>query len=96
MSGSNGDETAYLKLPALDPSANAYGYRDDGQWHTLRIPLRDLTGERAFGMQVSVLDIAKVTQPLVIADRYASTGKSAGFSGNSNTIDIDAVFWTPN
>ena len=96
MSGSNGDESAFLKLLALDPAANSYGYINDGQWHTLRIPLRDLTGERAFGMQVSVLDMAKVTQPLVIADRYASTGKSAGFSGNSNTIDIDAVFWTPN
>lgn len=96
MSGSNGDESAFLKLLALDPAANAYGYRNDGQWHTLRIPLADLKGERAFGMQVSTLDMSRVTQPLVIADRYATTGKTAGFAGATAVIDLDAVYWTPN
>ena len=96
MSGSNGDESAFLKLLALDPAANAYGYRNDGQWHMLRIPLADLKGERAFGMQVSTLDMSRVTQPLVIADRYATTGKTAGFVGATAVIDLDAVHWTPN
>jgi exo-beta-1,3-glucanase (GH17 family) len=94
MMGSNGDESAFLKLLVLDPQANAYGYRSDGQWHTLRIPLSDLKGERASGMQVSVLDMSRVTQPLVIADRYATTGKTAGFAGATAAIDIDAVFWS--
>jgi exo-beta-1,3-glucanase (GH17 family) len=96
MTGSAGDESAYLKLILLDPDANPYGYRSDGQWHTLRIPLADLKGERAFGMQVSELDMAKVTQPLVIADRYATTGKVAGFAGNTSAIELDRVYWTRN
>jgi exo-beta-1,3-glucanase (GH17 family) len=94
MTGSNGDESAFLKLLSLDPAGNAYGYANDGQWHTLRIPLADLVGERAFGMQVSALDMSRVTQPLVVADRYATTGKTAGFTGNTTVIDIDQVYWT--
>jgi exo-beta-1,3-glucanase (GH17 family) len=94
MTGSSGDESAFLKLLSLDPASNAYGYANDGQWHTLRIPLTDLAGEKAFGMQVSTLDMTRVTQPLVVADRYATTGKSAGFAGNNIPIDIDQVYWT--
>ncbi|MGA1325556.1 MAG: glycosyl hydrolase family 17 protein [Rubrivivax sp.] len=94
MTGSSGDESAFLKLLSLDPASNAYGYANDGQWHTLRIPLAGLAGEKAFGMQVSTLDMARVTQPLVVADRYETTGKSAGFAGNSTPIDIDQVYWT--
>ena len=94
MTGSSGDESAFLKLLSLDPASNAYGYANDGQWHTLRIPLADLAGEKAFGMQVSTLDMTRVTQPLVVADRYETTGKSAGFAGNGTPIDIDQVYWT--
>ena len=94
MTGSSGDESAFLKLLALDPASNPYGYVNDGQWQTLRIPLADLAGERAFGMQVSTLDMTRVTQPLIVADRYATTGKTAGFAGRTNPIDIDRVYWT--
>lgn len=94
MTGSSGDESAFLKLIALDPAANPYGYLNDGQWHSLRIPLADLVGERAFGMQVSTLDMGKVTQPLVVADRYDSTGKTPGFAGNTAVIDLDGIFWS--
>ena len=80
--------------PHIEGIRNAYGYANDGLWHTLRIPLADLVGERAFGMQVSTLDMSRVTQPLVVADRYATTGKTAGFTGNTRTIDIDQVYWT--
>jgi exo-beta-1,3-glucanase (GH17 family) len=96
MTGSSGDESAFLKLLSLDPASNPYGYANDGQWHTLSIPLADLAGERAFGMQVSTLDMSRVTQPLVVADRYATTGKTAGFTGNTRPIDIDQVYWTRN
>lgn len=92
--GSDGDESAYLSLIRLDPAANAYGYRNNGQWQQLRIPLSDLVGERAFGMFISARDLKKVTQPLVIADRYERTGKTAGFVGNTATIDLDSMFWS--
>jgi len=92
--GSDGDESAYLSLIRLDPAANAYGYRNNGQWHHLRIPLSDLRGERASGMFISTLDLKKVTQPLVIADRYEKTGKTAGFAGNTTTVDLDSIFWS--
>jgi exo-beta-1,3-glucanase (GH17 family) len=92
--GSDGDESAYLSLIRLDPAANAYGYQNNGQWHHLRIPLSALVGERAFGMFISTLDLKKVTQPFVIADRYEKTGKTAGFAGNTATIDLDAMVWS--
>jgi hypothetical protein len=50
----------------------------------------------AYGMtdaSKSKLDLSKVTNPLVIADRYEKTGKSTN-SNDRTKIYIDNVYWS--
>lgn len=79
-------------------SSGQYGYVNDGAWHQVAIPIRDLLpfGAQGFGMNNSpdaVLDMSKVTNPFVIADRYIQTGKDAK-SGITTKINIDSIYWT--
>jgi exo-beta-1,3-glucanase (GH17 family) len=75
-----------------------YGYANDGAWHDVAIPVKDLIpfGAKGFGMNNSpdaVLDLSKVTIPFVIADRYDHTGKDQK-SGIRTKLNIDAIYWT--
>jgi exo-beta-1,3-glucanase (GH17 family) len=79
-------------------SSGQYGYVNDGAWHQVAIPIRDLLpfGAQGFGMNNSpdaFLDMSKVTNPFVIADRYLQTGKDAK-SGITTKINIDSIYWT--
>ena len=79
-------------------SAGQYGYVNDGTWRQVSIPIRDLLpfGAQGFGMNNSpdaFLDMSKVTNPFVIADRYIRTGKDAK-SGITTKINIDSIYWT--
>lgn len=79
-------------------SSGQYGYVNDGTWRQVSIPIRDLLpfGAQGFGMNNSpdaFLDMSKVTNPFVIADRYIQTGKDAK-SGITTKINIDSIYWT--
>ena len=79
-------------------SSGQYGYVNDGTWRQVSIPIRDLLpfGAQGFGMNNSpdaFLDMSKVTNPFVVADRYIHTGKDAK-SGITTKINIDSIYWT--
>lgn len=82
----------------LPISSGQYGYVNDGQWRQVSIPLADIMakGAMAFGMTdptKSKLDMTKVTNLFVIADRYGVTGKSQG-SNDQTKILVDAIYWS--
>jgi exo-beta-1,3-glucanase (GH17 family) len=75
-----------------------YGFQNDGAWHQVSIPISAITpkGAMAFGMTdptKAKLDMAKVTNPFVIADRYAVTGKAQS-SNITTKIYVDNIFWS--
>ncbi len=75
-----------------------YGYVNDGAWHDVHIPISAITphGAMAFGMTdptKSKLDLATVTNPFVINDTYAVTGK-ADSSAITTPILVDAIYWS--
>jgi exo-beta-1,3-glucanase (GH17 family) len=75
-----------------------YGFQNDGTWHQVSIPISAITpkGAMAFGMtdpNKAKLDMAKVTNPFVIADRYAVTGKAQS-SNITTKIYVDNIFWS--
>ena len=96
LTGTTAGGSAYdVYLPL---SSGDFGYVNDGQWHEVSIPLSAITpyGAMAFGMtdaNKSKLDLTKVTNPFVIADRYAVTGKAQGSAINTK-ITIDKVYWS--
>jgi hypothetical protein len=82
----------------LPIASGQYGYANDGQWHQVSIPLADIIakGAMAFGMTdptKSKLDMTKVTNLFVIADRYGVTGKSQGANDRTKIL-VDAVYWS--
>ena len=82
----------------LPIASGQYGYVNDGQWRQVSIPLVDIIakGAMAFGMTdptKSKLDMTKVTNLFVIADRYGVTGKSQG-TNDQTKILVDAIYWT--
>lgn len=98
LTGTTAAGSAYDVYLAVDPANNTYGYVNDGNWHNVSIPISAITprGAMAYGMtdpSKSKLDLTKVTNPLVIADRYANTGKSANLN-NRTKIYIDNIFWS--
>jgi exo-beta-1,3-glucanase (GH17 family) len=75
-----------------------YGYQNDGAWHQVSIPISAITprGAMAFGMTDPTrarLDMTKVTNPFVIADRYAVTGKATS-SNITTKIQVDGIYWS--
>jgi exo-beta-1,3-glucanase (GH17 family) len=79
-------------------SSGQYGYVNDGNWHQVSIPISAITpsGAMAFGMTDATkakLDMSRVTNPFVIADRYAVTGKAQN-SNITTKIYVDNIFWS--
>lgn len=96
LTGSATNGSAYDVYLAIQPGE--YGYLNDGNWHTVSIPISAITprGAMAFGMTdatKSKLDLTKVTNPFVIADRYANTGKAQN-SGHTTRLYVDAIHWS--
>ena len=98
LTGTTAAGSAYDVYLAIDPANNSYGYLNDGNWHAVSIPISAITpfGAMAYGMtdaNKSKLDLTKVTNPMVIADRYANTGKATNL-GNTSKFYIDNVYWS--
>jgi hypothetical protein len=98
LTGTTTAGSAYDVYLAVDPANNTYGYVNDGTWRNVSIPISAITprGAMAYGMtdpNKSKLDLTKVTNPLVIADRYANTGKSNNLNDRTK-IYIDNVYWS--
>lgn len=93
LTGTAANNSLYDVYLAIAPGQ--YGYQNDGTWRQVSIPIRDIipAGARAFGMEnsaASVLDLTRVTNTFVIADRYGKTGNSAG---QTAVIWVDGVSW---
>ena len=98
LTGTTTAGSAYDVYLTVDPANNPYGYVNDGTWRNVSIPISAITprGAMAYGMtdaSKSKLDLTKVTNPLVIADRYEKTGKSNN-SNDRTKIYIDNVYWS--
>ena len=72
-----GTADAYLAV-----SSGSYGHVNDDQWHEVVIPLKDI---KAAGG-----DLSMVIHRFVIADRFATTGKTSGTTGLPK-ISVDAI-----
>ncbi len=72
-----GTADAYIAM-----SSGSYGHVNDDQWHEVVIPLKDI---KAAGG-----DLSMVIHRLVIADRFATTGKTSGTTGLPK-ISLDAI-----
>jgi hypothetical protein len=79
-------------------ASGQYGYFNDGDWHTVTIPIRDIKpfgnkGSGNEGSATSVFDLTKVTNPFVVADRFGKTGNNQ--AGATNTkIFVDNIYWS--
>ena len=98
LTGTTTAGSAYDVYLTVDPANNTYGYLNDGTWRNVSIPISAITprGAMAYGMTdatKSKLDLSKVTNPLVIADRYATTGKANNLNDKTK-IYIDNVYWS--
>lgn len=96
LTGSATNSSLYDVYLPIGPGE--YGYQNDGQWHLVSIPISAIIprGAMAFGMTDPTrakLDMTKVTNPFVIADRYAVTGKAAS-SNITTKIYVDGVYWS--
>lgn len=95
LTGSSPLGTAYDVYLVLSPGD--YGYQNDDNWHEVSIPIRVITqyGAMSSGMTDALkakLDMTKVTNPFVIADRFANTAKAQG--GNiTSPVQVDAIYW---
>ena len=94
LTGTAADSSLYDVYLVLEPGQ--YGYQNNGQWQQVSIPIQQIktAGAPAHGMQNSsaaVLDLTKVTNPFVIADRLAKTGKA---DQSQTPLEVDAIFWS--
>ncbi|NBR32786.1 MAG: hypothetical protein EBT84_11635 [Sphingomonadaceae bacterium] len=95
LTGSSSDGTAWDVYRAIEPGE--FGYRNDGQWHTVSVPVSELVarGAPGYGMTAPTarLQLNRVSNMFVLADRYEFTGKSS----NANVripILVDNIFWS--
>jgi exo-beta-1,3-glucanase (GH17 family) len=94
MTGTTVQSTACDVYLTINPASNTYGYSNDGNWHTVSIPIATIRAQAApaYGMPGSaVLNMAQVSSTFVIADRYAKTGNT---SPNNAAILVDDIRWT--
>jgi len=94
LTGTAADSSLYDVYWVLEPGQ--YGYQNNGQWQQVSIPIQQIktAGAPAYGMQNSpaaVLDLTKVTNPFVIADRFEETGKAIK---SQTPMEVDAIFWS--
>lgn len=96
VTGRGSDSSGYEVFMQL--ASGQYGYINDGAWHTVKIPLSTIiTAGTAVAGQPdnhgNSVDLALVSQPLVIADRYKFTGNLVGAT---TPINIDKIYWSVN
>jgi hypothetical protein len=88
------DDTAYNVFIPLGPGD--FGYYNDGAWHNVKIPVSAIIpwGTMSSGMTSAAyakLDLTMVTNPFVISDVFATTGKT---SASTTPIYLDDMFWS--
>ena len=88
-SGSTGFDV-YLAI-----SAGQYGYKNDGIWHPVTIPISVLraAGKPSYGnnANLATYNLQKVTQPFVVADRYDTTLNT---KFQKTEIFVDEIYWS--
>ncbi len=98
MTGSGAESSNFNVM--LKISSGQYGFANDGAWHAVKIPIADIIaasstnligGKDNFGNHP---DLAQVTQPFIIADRYDYTGNAPDATGYP--FDISRIFWSTN
>ena len=92
LTGSSNDSSAWDVYRAI--SSGEYGYDNNGQWQTVSIPVADLVarGARANDRQTSAtLQMNRVSNLFVIADRFSVTGNAGGAKP---AVLIDNIHWT--
>jgi hypothetical protein len=78
----------------LPISPGQFGYNNDGVWHQVSIPISALVanGAPAYGMPSSaILQMNRVSNLFVIADRYETTRNPSGSKPN---VLLDDIHWT--
>lgn len=98
MTGS-GTSAYDVYLTISNTNADGYGYVNDGQWHSISIPISALkaAGAPAYGTSAptSRLDLTKVTHPFSIGDRYANTSNVGGPAvGSTVKVFVDEIYWS--
>lgn len=91
LTGSATDSSARDVYLAISPGQ--YGYLNDGNWHQVSIPVSHLiaSGAPAYGMPASaVLQMNRVSNLFVVADRFANTGNAAGAKP---AVWLDDIHW---
>lgn len=92
LTGSTVDSTARDVYLAIAPGE--HGYQNDGAWRQVSVPVSALiaAGAPAFNMPASAtLQMNRVTNVFVIADRFGVTGNAAGAKP---MVLIDDIHWT--
>ncbi|MDP2007772.1 MAG: glycosyl hydrolase family 17 protein [Rubrivivax sp.] len=88
--------TAYdVYLPLSPDDAQGYGYRNDGQWRNVSIPISALkaAGAPGFGNNAATarFDLTKVTNPFVVNNLFATSGNT---TTSTAKIYIDNIYWS--
>ena len=78
--------------------SGSYGYNNDGAWHDVKIPVKDMLAWGAAGSGLpypnsAALDLTKVSVPFVLADIYGTTGKPSGTT-TATPIYLDNIYWS--
>lgn len=92
MTGLNAEGTGCDVYLAI--SSGEYGYVNDGAWHNVSIPISAIAAKAApaYGQPASAkLDMSKVSNAFVIADRFAVTGNTASAT---RPINLDNIYWS--
>lgn len=93
FTGNTSDQMGVDVYLTIDPASNSYGYANDNAWHAVSIPISDIvpSAAPAYGQDASAtINMEQVFATFVIADRYATTGNSAGAT---NSISLDNIRW---
>ena len=92
LTGGSADASAYDVYLPMAPGD--HGYQNDGTWRQVSVPVTALIarGAPAFGMPQSArLQMNRVSNLLVIADRFGITGNAPG---SKPAVLIDDIHWT--
>ena len=95
MTGTGAEFNAWDVYLPISPGQ--YGYAPGNEWSQVSIPIADLvkSGSASFGSNAppASLQLGRVSNPFVIADRYAKTGKAEG-TNDRTPILIDDIHWS--
>lgn len=95
MTGAGAEFNAWDVFLPIAPGQ--YGYANDGSWRSVSIPIAELvrSGAVSYGSNAppASLQLRRVSNVFVVADRYAKTGK-AEWTNDQTPILIDDIHWS--